>query len=271
MRDPPQELAFIRDIRMGLAHGLVRAGAYGGTSQRAYGVIGDRINLAARLMVAAPPGGILCDEAICQLAKPAANFEMLPPMLVKGKAAPVAVGRLSGMNHAGEMLIDLLSPARQLVLKVASLLGDSFEEPLLCAIYPVETEKPNIRGHIDALVEAGLMARQPATDGGGPVCQFQDSAIRQASYNLMLFSQRRQLHRLAAECIERGASGGAQERFALLASHWKGAEDYPKAVACLEKAGEQARQKGQLAEAQAFLQESLALEHAVLGGSVRNP
>jgi predicted ATPase len=197
-----------------------------------------------------------------------ADFEMLPPLMVKGKAAPVAAGRLSGMKHAGEMRIDELPPARQLVLKVASLLGNSFEENLLHAIYPVEREKPNIPAHLQALVEAGMIPRQPAAGGCAPVYQFPDSDIQQTAYNLMLFSQRRQLHRLAAECIERTAACGPQERFARLARHWKGAEDYPRAVACLEKAGEQAREKGQLTEAQAFLQESLALEQAVFGGAV---
>ena len=121
--------------------------------------------------------------------------------------------------------------------------------------------RPN-RHEVAASVNAGPRAKPKSSRPITATAVFQQTA-----YNLMLFSQRRQLHRLAAECIERAASGGVQERFDLLARHWKGAEDYPKAIACLEKAGEQARDKGLLTEAQALLQESLALEQAVFGGT----
>ena len=41
----------------------MRAGAYGGVMHRTYGVLGDEVNMAARLMMACQPGQILVSEA----------------------------------------------------------------------------------------------------------------------------------------------------------------------------------------------------------------
>jgi hypothetical protein len=59
---------------------------------REYDVIGEVMNLAARLMQAAPEG-ILCDAATHQAAQSRLRFQDLPAISVKGMAAPVAVFR----------------------------------------------------------------------------------------------------------------------------------------------------------------------------------
>ncbi len=73
----------------------------------------------------------------------------------------------------------------------------------------------------------------------------------------MLFAQRRQLHRAVAEFLENSNSG--PPRYAELAHHWHGADDIPKAVYYLEKAGEYARELGDFEEASRFFNASLAL------------
>ncbi len=87
----PQHLPFIQDVRIGVTVGRMRTGAYGSPERRTYGVLGNKTNLAARLMVAAQPGQILCDEDICRSAGNRWVFEALPPVHVKGKAEPVAI------------------------------------------------------------------------------------------------------------------------------------------------------------------------------------
>ena len=90
---PPPEFAFIGSIRIGVAAGQALVGTYGGRGRRTYGVQGDRVNLAARLMIAAPEGDILCDEEIYRAAQGQVTFTALPPIRVKGFAEPVAVFR----------------------------------------------------------------------------------------------------------------------------------------------------------------------------------
>src|SRR5207248_2427349 len=55
-----------------------------------YGTVGEVMNLAARLMQAAP-GRILCDGATYRAARSHLAFQDLPAISVKGKAEPVTV------------------------------------------------------------------------------------------------------------------------------------------------------------------------------------
>ena len=73
----------------------------------------------------------------------------------------------------------------------------------------------------------------------------------------MLFAQRRQIHRALAELLEQSPS--VTPPYAELAYHWQAADDIPKAVHYLEKAGEHARELGDYEAASRFFNESLAL------------
>jgi tetratricopeptide (TPR) repeat protein len=77
---------------IGLATGRAFCGAVGSEVHREYDVIGEVMNLAARLMQAAP-GTILCDAATHRAAQSRLRFQDLPAISVKGKTAPVAVFR----------------------------------------------------------------------------------------------------------------------------------------------------------------------------------
>jgi len=77
---------------IGLATGRAFCGAVGNEVHREYDVIGEVMNLAARLMQAAPDTN-LCDAATHRAARSRLRFQDLPPIPVKGKAAPVEVFR----------------------------------------------------------------------------------------------------------------------------------------------------------------------------------
>ena len=49
LRAPPANLHFVQPVQIGISQGTVRAGTYGGTTRRTYGVLSDEVNLAARL------------------------------------------------------------------------------------------------------------------------------------------------------------------------------------------------------------------------------
>jgi class 3 adenylate cyclase/tetratricopeptide (TPR) repeat protein len=77
---------------LGVATGRAFCGAYGSPLRREYTMIGDVVNLSARLMQAAH-GGILCDSTTWRASRDQVHFETLPAIRVKGKAAPIPVFR----------------------------------------------------------------------------------------------------------------------------------------------------------------------------------
>ncbi len=103
LRTPPEQLAFIGDVQIGISQGRMRAGAYGGASHRTYGVLGDEVNMAARLMMAAHPGQILVSQSAQQQITGHFLLAELPPIRVKGKRDPVTIYALTGTRR-GEPL-----------------------------------------------------------------------------------------------------------------------------------------------------------------------
>jgi predicted ATPase/class 3 adenylate cyclase len=76
-------------LAIGLTTGPVFAGPVGSASRREYTVMGDAVNLAARLMYLAKPAGIRSDHATYYATREKINWQTLPPETVKGKVAPV--------------------------------------------------------------------------------------------------------------------------------------------------------------------------------------
>ena len=80
-------------VGVGVASGPMLAGNIGSEQQMEYTVIGDTVNLAARLCGQAPAGQVWLSEATAHAAGTEVAREPLAPILVKGKAAPVQVWR----------------------------------------------------------------------------------------------------------------------------------------------------------------------------------
>jgi predicted ATPase/class 3 adenylate cyclase len=106
---------------IGITTGPAFCGSVGNSARREYTMMGDMVNLAARLMQAAtrtedeglrteyprsqssvlsPQSSILCDEATYQAAQSQIAFESLPPIKVKGKALLIPIYHPSAISSS---------------------------------------------------------------------------------------------------------------------------------------------------------------------------
>jgi len=99
-------------LRMGIAQGVMRVGAYGGVTRRTYGAIGDEVNLAARLMTTAGPGEILVSGPVHKALEVRFSADPRPPLPMKGKAEPLPVFVVTGERR--HRAIRLQEPAHAL-------------------------------------------------------------------------------------------------------------------------------------------------------------
>jgi predicted ATPase/class 3 adenylate cyclase len=75
--------------RIGITMGVIFAGEVGWKARREYTVMGDEVNLAARLMSKAQPGNTLIEEVVYERVKNSFEAEKIDPLTLKGKSQPV--------------------------------------------------------------------------------------------------------------------------------------------------------------------------------------
>ncbi len=80
-------------LRVGVNTGLARAGAIG-DKESEFGVLGDAVNVAARLEQAADPGEVLVGDATYRMTPGLFTYEPHPPVAAKGKSTPLVAWRL---------------------------------------------------------------------------------------------------------------------------------------------------------------------------------
>ena len=91
-------------FRVGVNSGTALAAVVGGaTGHRKHGVVGDTVNVAARLEQAAAPAAVVIGGATYERLPRATVAERLPPLNVKGKAVPLEAYRLDALGTADEM------------------------------------------------------------------------------------------------------------------------------------------------------------------------
>lgn len=188
-------------------------------------------------------GLIRIDGGHCRLAGDTATFQSLS---LPDSAQGLVTSR-----------IDILEPRQQLTLKVASVMGRRFDPAILADVHPITEDRGRIPAHLQALASLDLIqAIEDETDAG---FRFKHAITQEAAYELLPFSQRRELHRSVAEWHEEHRPED-DSVFALLAHHWTQAEVPDKALLYLEKAGREAERSYAYEEVARFFERALALD-----------
>jgi class 3 adenylate cyclase len=150
--------------------------------------------------------------------------------------------------------LDRLGAAKE-ILQIGAVIGSEFSYQLLQAVHPGGDEE--LKQALNALADAELLyVRGIAPDA---TYQFKHALIRDAAYEALLRSRRRELHRLIAQTISKKFLALMESRPEVLARHWAEAGDTEQAIVEWSRAGKAAEARNAFIEAQESLEQALAL------------
>jgi predicted ATPase/class 3 adenylate cyclase len=232
---------------------------------RALGAVWVPEQLAAVIRAKAD-GNPLLSQEIAAAVRDAGLIEMSGGQcrLVPG-ADPRSLDLPTSIQGAVTARLDRLSPLRRLLLKVASVVGRTFEEDVVAQLIRREADDALVADNLGAMEAMGLISL--VRSDPSPAYAFRHAAFHEVTYRQMLFAQRRHLHRAVAELLERRHAGALADVYARLAFHWTKAVEADdaddvgigKAIEYLHRAGEQSLHQLAAQEAVEFLTDALRL------------
>jgi class 3 adenylate cyclase/tetratricopeptide (TPR) repeat protein len=148
---------------IGVTTGRAYCGEIGGPGRREYTIIGDVVNLSARLMQEAlrsgDPGAIRCDAETSRVALGRIEFQSLGQVEVKGKAQPVEVVRPVSLSRSRRGMID---GSTSLFVEPFRSIGESSEGS------PAPRARPFV-GRVSELEQLGRLLDALGEGRGRPV------------------------------------------------------------------------------------------------------
>jgi tetratricopeptide (TPR) repeat protein len=149
--------------------------------------------------------------------------------------------------------LDRLGSAKN-VLQLGSVIGGEFSYELLRAVHP--GSEPELESELRKLTDADLLYfRGIAPDA---TYQFKHALIRDAAYEALLKSRRKELHRLVGCTIDEKFPEMKQAHPEVLARHWTEAGEIEPAIAEWERAGKAAEARNAFSEAEQSYQQAVA-------------
>ena len=119
-------------VQIGVSTGMMRSGAYGGALRRTYGVQGDEVNIAARLMTHAETDTMLVSQLVYEQIKDSFNITEKTAIALKGHTNSIKVATVRSRNFTTMDTITMAS------IKMSPVIGRQREmDELRNAIIPI--------------------------------------------------------------------------------------------------------------------------------------
>jgi class 3 adenylate cyclase/tetratricopeptide (TPR) repeat protein len=150
--------------------------------------------------------------------------------------------------------LDRLGPAKE-VIQIAAVIGSEFSYELLHAVRPVGAEE--LQSALRSATDAELVyVRGIAPEAS---YQFKHALIRDAAYDALLKSRRKELHGQVARTIDEQFPVLKEAHPEVVARHWTEAGETAQAIAAWTRAGKAAESHHAFNEAQQSYEQALAL------------
>ena len=161
--------------------------------------------------------------------------------------------------------LDRLGPAKE-VTQIGAVIGSEFSYELLRAVHPIE--EAELQAALRSLGDAELLyVRGIAPDA---TYQFKHALIRDAAYEALLKSRRKDLHLTVARTIDENFPALKEAHPEVIARHWTEAGENERAIAEWSRAGEAAEARNAFKEAQESYRQAVALLDALPESSERD-
>jgi class 3 adenylate cyclase/tetratricopeptide (TPR) repeat protein/ribosomal protein L40E len=161
--------------------------------------------------------------------------------------------------------LDRLGAAKE-VAQVGAVIGREFSYDLLHAVHPID--EADLQKALRNLADAELLfVRGIAPDAN---YQFKHALIRDAAYEALLKTRRRELHRRIARTLKEQIADLAEAHPEVLARHWTEAGETELAITEWTRAGRAAEMRNAFKEALESYQQAVALVRLLPDGAERN-
>jgi class 3 adenylate cyclase/tetratricopeptide (TPR) repeat protein len=161
--------------------------------------------------------------------------------------------------------LDRLGGAKE-IAQIASVIGREFSAPMLKEV--AQRSREEIALYLRTLVEADLIHPRESSRTGQ--FSFRHELIRDAAYDSLLRSRRRELHRAVARAMQAQPLESLQTELERLAYHLTKAGDSDAASRAWQKVGERAANRGALLEAVAHYESAIRLLREVASSEKRD-
>ena len=168
-------------------------------------------------------------------------------------------GALPNTLHAVLMSrIDRLPRAARNLLQIASVIGREFHLRLVEQLW---TSAERLEAQLNELMRLQLIYER--IDADERILVFSHALIQDAAYESLLRSRRQEMHRQAAQAIEKLFPGSAPTMASVLAHHYSSGGDAANAIVYQTVAADRALQAYALSEAESLLRLALGLAQSL--------